>query len=141
MTRRDALLAVLGLPVLLAADEPKKPPVTPEPNYTPKAGDRASLYTLTKKGEESTCWCATSEYAFKEYDKAIEIDDDDGLKELRDSGRVIRVASRTAILVLSERDEKTGAVEIRILEGPAKSRRLWTPVYHVARLIKKPRRP
>lgn len=138
MTRRDALLAVLGLPVLLAADEPKKPPVTPEPNYTPKAGDRASLYTLTKKGEESTCWCATSESAFREYGKALDIDDADGRKELRESGRVIRLPSRTSILILEEEDEKTGAVEIRVLDGPAKSRRLWTPVYHVAKLVKKP---
>lgn len=141
MNRRDALLALVGLPLLAADDPPKQSEFMPDPNYEPKVGDRVQLFMTGKAGWELPCWCATSEYAFKEYDKAIEIDDDDGLKELRDSGRVIRVASRTAILVLSERDEKTGAVEIRILEGPAKSRRLWTPVYHVARLIKKPRRP
>ena len=138
MNRRDALLAVLGLPALLAADEPKKPPVVREPNYTPKVGDRVSLYALTKKGEEMPCWCATSESALREYNKAIDIDDDDGLLELRESGRVIRVPSRTSILILEEEDEKTGAVEIRVLDGPAKSRRLWTPVYHVAKLVKKP---
>jgi hypothetical protein len=83
-------------------------------------------------------WCATSESALREYNKAIDIDDDDGLLELRESGRVIRVPSRTSILILEEEDEKTGAVEIRVLDGPAKSRRLWTPVYHVAKLVKKP---
>ena len=136
MNRRNALALMLSFPVVAVADG-KPSEYVKDPNYEPKPGDRVHLFGTTKTGVEIECWCATSESAFREYDKSLDIDDSDGLRKLRESGRVFRLPSRTSILVLSKEDEKTGAVEIRVLEGPSKSRRLWAPVYYVNRITRK----
>lgn len=109
--------------------------------YELKIGDRAFLFA-SHKGSMTGGWAATTTYYFHDYTKALSIRDDDGREELLTNGDVVRLAPETPVLVLDikrveiksgKEDDASTRVEIRILSGPHKGEKLYTPNYHVVR--------
>jgi hypothetical protein len=115
-------------------------------DYEPVVGDRVIIYTVTEK-KEASAWCATTASGYRDNVKCLHILDDAGMVELERSGQVGQLKSRTQVLILDVDEEPvmvgknkvpSTCVEIRILSGPAKGKRLYTPDYHVARLKPQP---
>lgn len=147
MSRLFILAVMAVLPLAAFDDEDKKE--TPseyvaDPRYIPAVGDRVHLFAVDKEGIEFVTWCATEPYYFRDYAKALSIRDDDGSRELEKTGRIKDLQCRTSILVLSLEPARehegtiiSASAEVRILEGPHKGKKYWTPQYHVARIIHK----
>lgn len=144
--RRAMLPVAMVLVVGLAGADALEGKI-PDPNYYPKIGDRAVLYVLDKDDKPYDVWCADARVYFRDYVKCLIIKDYDGMRELDDSGRVLDLKPGTEILVLDidacrikvgdEEKERT-YVEVRIMSGPHQGKKLYTPDYHVTRLVENP---
>ena len=82
---------------LVGADEPKaeekaeapKAVIRVNPNYSPRPGDRAILYSRDEKGEPFDIWAAADAATFREYAKAVEMDDEKRMEQFEDANKQI----------------------------------------------------
>lgn len=126
------------------------PELVPDPNYTPKVGDEAHVYSkyLYPKGERagqhldvSVC----SDYsAYVQYEKALSAHDSEGYQEQREQGKLAYTRTGTRVRVLefhkfpyNEENFISDACEVRILDGSLKGKKVWTLASKVVRLISK----
>lgn len=144
----SALAPVLALLMTLpSADEAPAPKLkkVPDKGYSPKIGDQAVLFVTDRKGEPYDAWCATERYYYRDYMKALRIKDTAGRRELEDDGDVVDLNPETMVLVLGfedleiERGEvgSSRAAVVRIMSGPHKGKKFYTPDYHVARVVER----
>lgn len=139
MNRRSALFAVVVCLPNVGTDEPPKvSEYISDPRYVPADGDRVHLFAVAKDGSEFGAWCAAYASDYRDFGKALGIRDDDGIAEMLKKGDVVRVPARTPILVVTAKCQSPeGASEVRIMDGPHKGGKFYTPSYYVARIVKK----
>ena len=136
-----------------AADSPKpeaKDSDTPKPkrvidrSYVPAVGDRAVLYAEDEKGEPLFLWASATPGGFKEYIKALGVEDEKRTEELEKQGTAIEMDDETPVVVLgietivapvnAQQFVSETAASVRVLDGPNKGKVLLTPLELVTRL-------
>jgi hypothetical protein len=134
--------ASLFLPAILAF-------VGPDPTYKPSIGDRVYLCSATEDQEGLRPWCATTRGAFVAYYRALLQKDSAKQSELQSAEKILDLdATGTEVLVMDFDDNvvirgqrdvtETEMVVVRVLGGPHRDKKLFTPKYQLTRF--KPRR-
>ncbi|SIN67829.1 hypothetical protein SAMN05444166_0026 [Singulisphaera sp. GP187] len=121
----------------------------PDPDYVPKVGDRAVLYSLDTEKFPADLWCATTSQDCRNFIKNLFATEGDEAKKANDpatDATIVHLALRTDVQLLSvETVEIEGAKEepplkctyfaIRVLSGPFQGQTLYTLNFHITRLI------
>lgn len=144
------VVAALVVPVLAQEQKPDAPPkdtknrFLEEKGYVPKRGDRVSIAVWNP--EQKTFIPGVggeSAQAYNEFLRTAAINDVDGMAEMTRDGSICVLPVATSVLVLDvvKSDLKEDLIPraiIRVLEGEHKSKKLWTGVFAVKRLIPNP---
>lgn len=155
MHRIMGILVVLLCPVLLIGGEPtpvaKAANLIPDPDYLPKVGDRAVLYSLDSEKIPFDLWCATTSENCRNFIKSMFATDDQG-EEANDpsiEAKIVHLTPKTDVQLLSvETVEVEGGKDgaplkctyfaIRVLSGPFQGQTLYTLDFHITRLVAPP---
>lgn len=103
-------------------------PCQTEPKYVPVLEAKPGTTLFAWVPGAADVMVATDPFAFRDVIKSIAANDDEGLKELRRSGRLFLVRSETPVKVLQSRREPIAPApchEVRVLDGDAKNRTGW----------------
>jgi hypothetical protein len=118
--------------------------VIPNPTYHPKPGDRALLCSYSRKHDRLLgTFVAVRATAYRDYWKALMVDDDDGMNLLKDQEDVVLIPILTSVLVLELEkfeadDPRPDLAVVRIMDGPKRGAMYWSPAYSVSRMIPNP---
>ncbi|WP_026012165.1 hypothetical protein [Singulisphaera acidiphila] len=149
------MLLVLLWPVLVIGGEPtageKAAAVIPDPDYVPKVGDRAVLYSLDSEKIPFDLWCASTSPDCRNFIKSMLAPDDENQAagDPAAEAKLVHLAPKTDVQLLAvETVEVAGAKEgpplkctyfaIKVLAGPFQGQTLYTLDFHITRLIPPP---
>ena len=129
-------------PIMVPAStqaEPVQLEMMVDEKWIPKPGDQAVLH----REEQPSVSVMSDMFAFEEYVKYSKAGDSDGIQQMLEKGRLVKVANGTPILVVKRHinqflAEGTHAIELRILDGEFKGRKVWVYEAFVNRMIPKP---
>lgn len=155
MHRMMGMLFVLLWPVLVIGGEPiageKAATVIPDPDYVPKVGDRAVLYSLDSEKIPFDLWCASTSPDCRNFIKSLLASDDESQAagDPAAEAKLVHLAPKTDVQLLAvETVEVEGAKEgpplkctyfaIKVLAGPFQGQTLYTLDFHITRLIPPP---
>lgn len=158
MHRLMRLFLVVLWPTLVIGGESiageKPATLIPDPNYTPKVGDRAVLYSLDTENIPFDLWCAPTSEACRNFLNSLLAGEAENEEDAEDAGRtataaeakLLHLAPKTEVELLArETVEFAGASEgmplkctyfaVQVLSGPAQGQTLYTLDFHITRLI------
>jgi hypothetical protein len=109
----------------------------PDPNYRPRISDRAVLYGVTNGSVMDRIPLARDATAFDKYERVSQSVGTE-LVDLEELGDLSWTPSGTRVALIAIHDRShTGsriAGEIRLLDGPMRDRKAWTPLEYIVRL-------